>query len=300
MFLKVDYTEHSLLAIEVSNPEVVAYVIWYFAHTPSGNKFCNGHVTSSDQGLSFPEERAWERGWVQPPFSKNVKTNIAHRFLHLVDTHFPAGHKLHKIFNRNTVKVRYSCMNNVRSIITNHNTRIIRKGQTQVTSADNCNCRNTHMEACPLQNKCMNKDIVYKATISTSNANDTKHYIGMTSSTFKERYRNHIKSFTHKKYSNETELSKHIWHLKQNKTDFTIKWSIIKKSISYTGGSKRCNLCLEEKLHILKEKDNCLLNKRSEIISACQHKNRFQVKSLNKERIACYFNDNTPTFPPWA
>ena len=103
----------------------------------------------------------------------------------------------------------------------------------------------------------------------------------MTSSTFKERYRNHIKSFTHKKYSNETELSKHIWHLKQNKTDFTIKWSIIKKSISYTGGSKRCNLCLEEKLNILKEKDNCLLNKRSEIISTCQHKNRFQVKSLN-------------------
>ena len=45
----------------------------------------------------------------------------------------------------------------------------------------------------------MNKDIVYKATISTSNANDTKHYIGMTSSTFKGRYRNHIKSFTHKK-----------------------------------------------------------------------------------------------------
>ena len=41
--------------------------------------------------------------------------------------------------------------------------------------------------------------------------------------------------------------------------------SMIKKSISYTGGSERCNLCLEEKLSILKEKDNCLLNKRSEL-----------------------------------
>ena len=127
-----------------------------------------------------------------------------------------------------------------------------------------------------------------QTTLSTTHA-------GMTSSTFKERYRNHIKSFTHKKYSNETELSKHIWHLKQNKTDFTIKWSIIKKSISYTGGSKRYNLRLEEKLNILKEKDNRLLNNRSEIISACLHKNGFQVKSLNKERNACYFNDNTPT-----
>ena len=44
------------------------------------------------------------------------------------------------------LKVSYSSMNNVRSIITNHNTRIIRKSQTQVTSADNCNCRNK--EAC--------------------------------------------------------------------------------------------------------------------------------------------------------
>ena len=52
------------------------------------------------------------------------------------------------------------------------------------------------------------------------------------------------------------------------------------------------------KLNILKQKDKCLLNKRSEIISACQHKNGFQVRNLNKERNACYFNNNTPTFPP--
>ena len=43
-------------------------------------------------------------------------------------------------------------------------------------------------------------------------------------------------------------------HLKGNDTDFTIKWSILKNCISYTGGSKRCNLCLEEKVSTLKEK----------------------------------------------
>ena len=48
--------------------------------------------------------------WFNPPFSKNVKTNIARSFLKLVDTHFPIGNKLHKIFNRNTVKVSYSCI----------------------------------------------------------------------------------------------------------------------------------------------------------------------------------------------
>ena len=68
----------------------------------------------------------------------------------------------------------------------------------------------------------------------------------MTSNTFKERFRNYIKSFNHKKYSNETELSKYVWHLKENNTDYPIKWSIIKNSISFTRGSKGCNLCLEE------------------------------------------------------
>ena len=92
-----------------------------------------------------------------------------------------------------------------------------------------------------------------------------------------------LKSFNHKKYSNETELSKYVWHLKENNTDYTIKWSIIKNSISYTGGSKRCNLCLEEKLSILKEKSKYLLNKRSEIVSACHHKNKFQVNHLTKK-----------------
>ena len=119
-------------------------------------------------------------------------------------------------------------MSNVRSIITSHNTRIIRKSQPQDISAENCNCRSKH--ACPLQNKCMSKDIAYKATIITGNTRDTKHYIGMASNTFKERYRNHIKSFRHKKCSNETELSETRLALKtkQNKTDFTMKWSIIK------------------------------------------------------------------------
>ena len=47
-----------------------------------------------------------------PPFSKNTSTNIGHQFLALVDKHFPKNHKLRKIFNQNTIKVSYSCMNN--------------------------------------------------------------------------------------------------------------------------------------------------------------------------------------------
>ena len=56
----------------------------------------------------------------------------------------------------------------------------------------------------------MTNNIIYKATVTTNNANDTKHYIGMTATTFKEPYANHTSSFRHKKDSNKTELLKHI------------------------------------------------------------------------------------------
>ena len=99
--------------------------------------------------------------WFNPPFSKSVNTNIGREFLSLIDKHFPlqhklhkffnrntlkicysCKHKLHKFFNRNTLKICYSCMNNVKSIITKHNAHIIRNSQSQNTETDNCNCDN--------------------------------------------------------------------------------------------------------------------------------------------------------------
>ena len=58
--------------------------------------------------------------WLNPPFSKNVTTNVAKIFFRLLDKHFPKSSRLHKIFNRNTVKVSYSCMKNVIQIIKKH------------------------------------------------------------------------------------------------------------------------------------------------------------------------------------
>jgi hypothetical protein len=47
-------------------------------------------------------------------FSKSVKTNIAWNFLQFLNKHFPPTSPLHKIINRNTVKVSYSCMPNIK------------------------------------------------------------------------------------------------------------------------------------------------------------------------------------------
>jgi len=47
--------------------------------------------------------------WFNPPYSISVKTNIGRTFLQLIKKHFPKHNSLHKIFNKNTLKISYSC-----------------------------------------------------------------------------------------------------------------------------------------------------------------------------------------------
>ena len=56
-----------------------------------------------------------------PPFNRNVSKKIGKYFLNLLDKHFPRNHCLHKIFNRNSIKVSYSCTKNMKTITNNHN-----------------------------------------------------------------------------------------------------------------------------------------------------------------------------------
>ena len=49
------HTSCNFLSAILYHPSLSAFSIY---HPDSG-----WYVTSSDQGLSFPEERAWERGW---------------------------------------------------------------------------------------------------------------------------------------------------------------------------------------------------------------------------------------------
>ena len=78
--------------------------------------------------------------WSNAPYSRNVSTNIGFgkKFLHLVDKHFPCSNKLHKIFNRNTIKVSYSCTDNMAKIIKIHNKKVTSK---VAPTSPKCNCR---------------------------------------------------------------------------------------------------------------------------------------------------------------
>ena len=48
--------------------------------------------------------------WCNPPFRRNVATNVGRTFFKILDFEFPTHHILHKIFNRSIVKISYSCM----------------------------------------------------------------------------------------------------------------------------------------------------------------------------------------------
>ena len=45
--------------------------------------------------------------WFNPPWNDEVSTNIAKKFLGMINSHFPRGSVLGKHFNRSTVKVSY-------------------------------------------------------------------------------------------------------------------------------------------------------------------------------------------------
>ena len=121
--------------------------------------------------------------------------------MRLVKRHFSKEHPLHK---KNTLKVSYSCMGNVASVLSAHNRNILYPKKTGF----GCNCRSK--TDCPLENKCLTSKIVYQADVRTDTNDKKKFYLGVSETPFKERFRNHKKEFTHKKYRNSTELSKYI------------------------------------------------------------------------------------------
>ena len=94
------------------------------------------------------------------PYSEAVKTNLGKRFFAILDECFPKSSPLSKVFNRNTVKLSYSCTPSFKSYINRHNKRVMKKQQTPV---NNCECRNA---VCPVQGRCGESEIVYKAQVT--------------------------------------------------------------------------------------------------------------------------------------
>lgn len=233
------------------------------------------HYQCTVNSISEGRNRKRNTLWYNPPFSKNVTTNVGKTFLKLVNSEFPIDNPLHKIFNSNTVKVSYSCMGNIKNIIDGHNKAIISKTESPVQAG--CNCRKK--EECPMKGQCQARNIIYQATVKTDNSNSDETYIGLTENTFKTRFGNHKASFNHASKQSSTELSKHIWDLKNNNIDFKIEWKIIKHANPYNNSTGKCNLCNLEKYYITCKPEMASLNKRNELISTCRHSSKYLLKN---------------------
>ena len=168
-------------------------------------------------------------------------------------------------------------MPNMKSIISQQNSRLLRADVEPAEQSDRtCNCR--QVTECPFNGACLTSGIIYSATVTVGNSEHVYH--GLTKGTAKDRYGGHMTSLRHEKYENETELSKFVWSLQRKGLAFSIKWRITQKAQSYKCSAKRCDLCLAEKVVIARCKHPGMLNKRTELISKCRHKNKFILANI--------------------
>ena len=206
--------------------------------------------------------------YFNPPFSADVKTNIGKRFLMLVDRHFGQDNPLRKIFNRNTLKVSYRCTPNLAKAICGHNAKILKESGNPVEERA-CSCRNG--TNCPLGGQCLQKNLVYQATVIQDGTPD-QTYIGLSAPPFKDRLGNHKKSFNNDAYKKETTLSKYVWSLKRKNEQYDIKWRLLTTAKPFNPVTEICNLCTAEKFHLVFKSELATLNKRDEIKNHCRHK----------------------------
>ena len=242
-----------------------------------------------DEKLKFiPKEakkpsrrRAKKVVWYNPPFNAAVTTNLGKQFLALIDKHFPKDKprtdKLHHIINRHTLKLSYSCTANMNNIIAGHNAKILRTNRgNEEAPTTGCNCQKP--ELCPMPGRCTEETLVYEATIETPE--DTRKYIGSTELSFKKRYYGHTADLTNpptEESKGGTTLSAFYWQEKEKGHKPVIKWRIMKKCSKYRTGSRKCDVCLTEKLLILKCKEP-LLNKRTELMYKCPHARKYRLQ----------------------
>ena len=209
---------------------------------------------------------------VQPPFRLNVATNVGQEFLKLIDKHFPPGHVLHSVINRQTVTIGYRCMPSIGAQIAKHNAKILNKekegGKPKPPS---CNCQKSRVGECPIPGACNTDGVVYQAKVKNSLGGQAT-YVGLAQN-FKDRFRKHRNNLTEKSEEGKITLYTHFRKEKEEGRNPTVEWKILEKNIPlFNPVNGVCRLCTREKFNILLNPNQATLNSRQEIFSNCKHK----------------------------
>ena len=118
---------------------------------------------------------------------------------------------------------------------------------------------------------------IYQCNLKENTTSDKVSYNGLTENAFKNCFYKHHNSFKYESKENSTELFKHFWEMKRKGVEKPIMHgSVIDHVKSYQIRTKRCNLCLAEKYHILTSPLN-LINTRTNLVWKCHHENKFYL-----------------------
>ena len=151
-----------------------------------------------------------------------------------------------------------------------HNSKTTSTTCSQLTL---CNCR--VKEECPMDGKCQTMDAVYDCCVIS--LEPRKKYFGLAEGKWNKRYYNHKESFNLKRYSHETTLLSYVWYVKET-LDVTPN---LKCATPYSNISKKCILCLYQKLVIITYPgQHEFIYKRSVPFCKYRHENMYLLKNF--------------------
>lgn len=102
----------------------------------------------------------------------SIKTNIGTELVKLGAKIFQRSHKFH----RGTLKVSYSCCQNLASIISQHNDIIINKTRNEDNDGNKCNFKD--QTSCTLNQMCREKVIIYNSKVQVDGSPRYRTHIG--------------------------------------------------------------------------------------------------------------------------
>ena len=171
-------------------------------------------------------------------------------------------------------------MQNVGATIRRQNAALLRDSTNEPKSRM-CSCRANTI--CPLQNRCLEDNIIYESNVTEATSQNVRPYVGGTSTDWKSRSYVHNQGFNHREYANRCELSKHIWSLKDKSIDYTINWKILQK-VHGRLVAGACKLCTTEKKYIVCHPNReRLLN--SHWMMKCPHQWKFLLSHYGNDTM---------------
>ena len=210
--------------------------------------------------------------WFNPPHCINVQTNVGKEFLLLVDKHFPKGHFLHPILNRNTVKISYRCLPNMGRRIAMHNSKTLKSASNQAPKPKaTCNCQISKKADCPVPGACNQDGAIYEAEVKTDDGK-VESYVGLAKN-FKKRFPKHKSTLGSRTADGQTTLSRYVWKKRDEGLNPTVSWKYLETNVpDFNPVTETCKLCTREKYQILLNPSVATLNLKTEIFSSCRHR----------------------------